>query len=428
MKYFSHLNTAVHILGLYDGKIPFHHFIKEYFRADKKYGSKDRKNISRLCYVSLRLGKAFPKWSAENRIRAGLFLCTGTADPVTEQLIGDYNELIGHPVQQKWQVISASYRDEFRDADATDSSDVPGKQTTIGHAINMSRLDAGDTIAVGSPFMIFPVSTNELSAGIDKDKYLYSFFTQPDLFLRIRPGKDEIAEKKLLAAGIGYELLPPSTIRLPITTKLDDVFVPDKDVVIQDYSSQLTASLFQHIKTRIKTVWDACAASGGKSLMAADYMPGIKLTVTDIRESVIANLEKRFKDAGIVNYRSYIADLTSTADLPFNDTVDLVIADVPCSGSGTWSRTPEQLSFFQHRSLQGFQSLQQNILMAIVPRIKPSGFLLYITCSAFAKENEDNCEFLIEKLQLKMIEKKMIAGYNHRADTMFAAIFQKIDG
>jgi 16S rRNA (cytosine967-C5)-methyltransferase len=63
--------------------------------------------------------------------------------------------------------------------------------------------------------------------------------------------------------------------------------------------------------------------------------------------------------------------------------------------------------------------------MTIVPRIKPSGYLLYITCSAFRKENEDNCDFISAKLHMNLIEKKLITGYDNRADTMFAAIFQK---
>src|SRR5687767_4389891 len=108
-RYFSHLNTAVEILSLYDGKIPFHHFIREYLKLNKKFGSKDRKNISRLCYSGLRIGKAFPHWSGENKIRAGLFLCTDATDDVTEQLIGDYNEVITKTKAEKWAIVSDAY-------------------------------------------------------------------------------------------------------------------------------------------------------------------------------------------------------------------------------------------------------------------------------------------------------------------------------
>ena len=119
MKYFSHLNTAVEILDLYDGKLPFHHFIKEFLRLNKKYGSRDRKNISRLCYAALRTGIAFPKWSAENKIRAGLFLCNDEPDEVTEQLIGDYNEIINSEKAEKWRIINETYQSEYESGESS---------------------------------------------------------------------------------------------------------------------------------------------------------------------------------------------------------------------------------------------------------------------------------------------------------------------
>ncbi len=50
---------------------------------------------------------------------------------------------------------------------------------------------------------------------------------------------------------------------------------------------------------------------------------------------------------GIDNYKSFVADLTDNNDSVPETKYDLIIADVPCTGSGTWARTPEQLSFFK---------------------------------------------------------------------------------
>ncbi|RYY16430.1 MAG: Fmu (Sun) domain-containing protein [Chitinophagaceae bacterium] len=399
MKYFSHLNTAVEILDLYDGKIPFHHFIKEFLKLNKKYGSKDRRSISRLCYAALRTGIAFPKWSIENRVRAGLFLCTDSPDPVTEQLIGDYNEIIASDRREKWRVITESYQNEFKTA-----------------AKPEKKIEA-----------IFPVLPTEFSPELDSDEYLYSFFQQPDLFLRIRPGYEKAVLDKLTDSGLTFELLPPAAIRLPINTRLEELLQADREIVIQDYSSQLTGSLLSGLPAGTRYVWDACAASGGKSLLVAD-MPGkIRLTVTDIRSSIIFNLEKRFLQAGIKNYHAYVADLAGESPLPFDQQQDLVIADVPCSGSGTWSRTPEQLSFFNSSSVDDYQYLQQKILHRIVPMIKPGGFLLFITCSVFRKENEDNIDFLLSSFGMKLLDQKLIKGYRLKADTMFAGLLQKSD-
>ncbi len=73
MKHFSHLNSAAEIIRLYKGEEPFHHFIKEFFRQHKKYGSNDRKRISGLCYAYFRLGNSFPGLAMEERILTGLF-------------------------------------------------------------------------------------------------------------------------------------------------------------------------------------------------------------------------------------------------------------------------------------------------------------------------------------------------------------------
>ena len=73
-RYHSYLNTAVTILTNYKGEEPFAGYIKKFFAANKKYGSKDRKSISHLCYCYFRTGKALPKLSVEDRIVAGLFL------------------------------------------------------------------------------------------------------------------------------------------------------------------------------------------------------------------------------------------------------------------------------------------------------------------------------------------------------------------
>ena len=387
-KYFSHLNTAVEVLSLYDGKIPFHHYIREFLKLNKKYGSKDRKNISRLCYAGLRIGKAFHGWSGENKIRAGLFLCNDRADPLTE-LIGDYNEIISKTKAEKWEILSSA------ESNTTDVS------------------------------AIFPVPVEAFSHDLDSSEFLFSFFNQPDLFLRIRPGKDSIVREKLNREGLNYESLPPSAIRLPINTRLDEIFEADREVVVQDYSSQLCGTLLSQVSTEIKYVWDACAASGGKSLLVADLLGNIRLTVTDIRSSIIFNLEKRFQQAGIKNYHAYIVDLSGDAPLPFDQQQDLVVADVPCSGSGTWSRTPEQLNFFDPAKIDYYQDLQQRILKRILPVLKPGGYLLYITCSVFHQENEDNIDFVLREFNLQLIEQKLIVGYPVGADTMFAALLRK---
>src|SRR6202012_617875 len=91
---------------------------------------------------------------------------------------------------------------------------------------------------------IFPWK-EELSAGIDHQAFCRSFLSQPDLFLRIRPGHESHVLQTLRQAGIdlpasplstGPAFIPPFTLRLPNGFKVEEHFTPDKEIVVQDYS------------------------------------------------------------------------------------------------------------------------------------------------------------------------------------------------
>ena len=135
--------------------------------------------------------------------------------------------------------------------------------------------------------------------------FVILFFEQPELFLRIRPGKKEMVIEKLQTAALPFELLHDDCIALPNSTKLENILEIDKEVIIQDHNSQQVLNSIKDQGSSIKeprpigssgraiSVWDCCAASGGKSILAYDILEGkIELTVSDIRESILSNLKK----------------------------------------------------------------------------------------------------------------------------------------
>jgi 16S rRNA (cytosine967-C5)-methyltransferase len=276
---------------------------------------------------------------------------------------------------------------------------------------------------------VFPWQ-NELSDGIEHEKFSESFFVQPDLFLRLRPGVDQKLRSKLIAAGIDFKEVSSSCLALVNATKIESAIELDKEAVVQDYNSQQTAALIQsaiiNLKSEIKT-WDCCAGSGGKSLMVHDIHPTIDLTVSDVRESILSNLKKRFEKAGIKKYKSFILDIgKENIQYPIpHSPFSLVIADVPCTGSGTWSRTPEQLYFFDKTKIEHYAGLQKKIVSHVIPCLKENGFFVYITCSVFKKENEEMVDFLKNKFHLELTRMELLKGYDKKADTMFAALFRK---
>lgn len=386
MKYFSHLNSAVAIIELYDGRQPFHLFIKDFFRQHKKYGSKDRKSITHLAYCFFRLGNTVKKKTTTDRVIAGLFLCSQHPNEWLENLQPEWNQLTSASLADKCAAIGI------------DITDLP----------------------------IFPFQ-HALSNDIDIPAFNLSHLRQPGFFVRIRPGHKKDVINKLETAAISYRLLTDTCIELPAFTNIDTVLAVNKEVVIQDYSSQRVASLLPSADEIVpgSKVWDCCAASGGKSILIKDIFGDIDLTVSDLRPTIIANLKKRFSEAGITHYKSFVIDLSKPDSiLPAPDS-RLIIADVPCSGSGTWGRTPEMLSYFNEKEISRYQSLQQKIAINAVRSLQQDGFFLYITCSVFKQENEEMVQFITSTTPLLLVRMELLKGYTMGADTMFAALFIK---
>ncbi len=390
----AHLSTAEQILAHYEGLEPFPVFIKAFFRDNKKFGSRDRKEISSFCYSYFRLGKAMPDLPIRERILIGHLLCTEGQNDLLELVKPEWKSTFEFSVSEKISFLQKVYPD----------------------------------FIISS---IFPFP-EQLSKDLDINAFILSHFSQPDLFLRLRPGKSREIVKKLDAAGISFTPVGEFGLALPNTTKLDLLGEPDKAFVIQDLSSQETASFFPSPADlpAKPAVWDACAGSGGKSIMTADRYPDASLYVSDERETILFNLRKRFDAAGIRNYKTVILDLSVTHSrnnvsdgfFPENG-FDFIIADVPCSGSGTWGRNPWEMVVFPESELLHYQQLQQNILRQIMPRVKAFGYLLYITCSVYQPENEVAVDFILSNSGLKLQKQGLIKGYEHKADTMFAALF-----
>ncbi|GAB5408228.1 MAG: hypothetical protein BalsKO_05930 [Balneolaceae bacterium] len=266
---------------------------------------------------------------------------------------------------------------------------------------------------------------NQMNSEIEFPSFSRSFLIQPDVFLRIRPGEKEEVEHKLNSAKLSFNKLSYSTLSVPQSAKISDLLNTDSEIVIQDLSSQKVGdSLEEVLVNNGLSVWDCCAASGGKALMAYDLNQSIKLTVSDVRESILHNLRSRFYNAGIQNYKAVQADLAKPSIIP-NTPFDVIIADVPCTGSGTWSRTPEQIIYFEESKIQEYGRLQKAIISNVIPHLKPDGVLVYITCSVFKKENEENVDFFKKEYGLEEQKREVLKGYDQKADSMFVSVFKK---
>jgi 16S rRNA (cytosine967-C5)-methyltransferase len=136
-------------------------------------------------------------------------------------------------------------------------------------------------------------------------------------------------------------------------------------------------------------------------------------------------LRKRLKESGIHIQRIFKADLTKPCPLPADKVFDLLICDAPCTGSGTWARTPEQAAGFKESMINDFTALQKTIVENSLPYLVKDGLLCYITCSVFIDENEGNVAWFQKTHSLALLHQEYIEGSSQRADTMFVALLKK---
>ncbi|PJJ79474.1 RsmB/NOP family class I SAM-dependent RNA methyltransferase [Mucilaginibacter auburnensis] len=382
MKAINQLKTFQRILDEYPAETPLGKFLPGFYRQNKQMGSNDRKVAGRLVYNYFRLGRALSALPADERVVVAEFLCNTQVNSFLQHFKPDWAACVGFEIKEKISIVKKTYP-------AFDINDV------------------------------FPW-INEVSEEIDKEALLLSFFVQPDLFIRTNPNFDHLVRADLNKAAIVFKDEGNGCLALPNGTKLETVITNPNWYVVQDRSSQQTAQYFKPQKW--EAWWDACAASGGKSLLLHGLEPTIKLVVSDIRESILANLDERFRSAGLLKYQKKQLDLTGNVDQElYNYAFDGIILDAPCSGSGTWGRTPEMIAQFDTHKIEFFQRLQKTIAANVIKYLKPGQPLIYITCSAFKAENEDVVKYLVEEKGLELEEMQVLKGYEHKADTMFVA-------
>ena len=147
---------------------------------------------------------------------------------------------------------------------------------------------------------------------------------------------------------------------------------------IQDEASQLVAALVG----QGRRILDCCAAPGGKTAAMATRLPEAEIVATELHQHR-ATLLRRL--APQKNVEVVTADALA---LPYGAEFDRVLADVPCSGTGTLARNPEIKWKLKPEDILDLQSRQIAILKAAMQHVHPGGRLVYSSCSLEPEENE----------------------------------------
>ena len=209
--------------------------------------------------------------------------------------------------------------------------------------------------------------------------------SQPALIVRL---VDPSSEATLIASGLHLESAPLLTAVRHIPSIPPTFDFSDEKMRIQDEGSQLigeiAASLPAANASGPKSVIDACAAPGGKTLILAERNPSAHITACEQSPQRLAALKKR-----LAYLRPRVECIHADATNPtFENEFDVVLADVPCSGTGTLGRNPEIRHRLAPDDLTRHAARQKAILAAAIRAAKPGGHIVYSTCSLEPEENE----------------------------------------
>jgi len=216
----------------------------------------------------------------------------------------------------------------------------------------------------------------------------------PQAALRLRDPK---VEDELRCANI--QLAPGALLRSARRAVQGDVThsraFAEGRVAVQDEASQLVALLVGHGERLL----DCCAAPGGKTAILAEHNPQAAIVATDLHPRRAALLQRRL--AAYHNVRVLASDAAAPA---LAAEFDRVLADVPCSGTGTLARHPEIKWRLTAEDLPGLHRKQVAILRAATERVRRGGRLLYSSCSLEREENVEVVNEVLHQSQFRLVD------------------------
>jgi len=389
-----HATFSAECLSRHQNGKPFTPTLSTYLKSNKSFGSRDRRRIRAMCYAWFRLGHALEGLELENQILLS-YLCLED-----DGQFGEFQNDLPFQLSDNWTTMNLLERLDY-----------------LEQKFSLNRN------------LIFP--DKGISSKLDVEKLRQHQFQQPLLWLSVSEENRKSVKNKLDLADVEVQV-QGTAMALPISTPVQSI-LKSYEFEIQDYSSQMALKPLEKIK--IKTVWDCCAGSGGKSLLMSRNNPKLDTYASDIRPNILQNLKQRFK----LHRRDYCIGRIDMVDCPDvlsfvrsnggeeaieQEHFDLVLVDVPCTGSGTWNRNPEHVVEFKGLD-ESVTERQEMILKNAYRFVKSGGYILYLTCSVFEAENEGMVSAFIENSSVKLMEDGYIKGYEHKSDTMYFALLQK---
>ena len=196
---------------------------------------------------------------------------------------------------------------------------------------------------------------------------------------------------------------------------------------VQEASSMAVAEVWKMMNlTGSQRILDLCAAPGGKSTLWASLLSAEKdsLLVSNEpihnRRVILAENMAKWGLTNVVVTQKYPIDFA-----PYAHFFDVVAADVPCSGEGMFRKDEGARTEWSLQNVAICAERQYNIIKDVWPSLRPSGYLVYSTCTFNRAENEDNVERICQTLGAELLHSKHFYPHLSRGEGFFVALLRK---
>ena len=331
--------------------------INSLLKSQKKWGSRDRKFVSRVLYDIVR-------WKR-------LYEHAAEADILTRE--------------GKWRVLGA-----WSVLNRVDLPDwVEFQRVVPSQILRKSQSISDESVKQSVPDWLFQLGATQL--GKQWQIELAAMNKEAPLTIRVNKLKTspEKLKKILYHEGVEtyHEEAYPDALFVKERKKLTYLKSYRQGLFeVQDASSQLVAPFTG--ASAGDTVIDACAGAGGKTLHLAVQMQNKgQLYAYDIYPSKIEELLRRAKRNGVNNIIE-AGIINPQVIMKNKEKADILLLDAPCSSLGTLRRNPGLKWELNYDKLQSINIIQKNIINDYEQMLKTGGYLIYVTCSILAMENQ----------------------------------------
>lgn len=169
---------------------------------------------------------------------------------------------------------------------------------------------------------------------------------------------------------------------------------------VQDISSMLVSHIAAPKDNSY--VIDLCAAPGGKSMHMAELLNGTGcVEARDVSVAKVQLIKDNIARLELENVAATVMDATKRDEMSVGK-ADVVIADLPCSGLGIFSKKPDIKYHATPEGVVALSQLQKNILKTSADYVKPGGVLIYSTCTVTPEENEENIRWFLDNFPFRL--------------------------